>query len=69
MAISPESFVSFPENSRNRKFINKDNNDNQKVVFECITEDISEADKMYEEKFGIKPEKQANIACSIKKLD
>jgi len=24
---------------------------------------------MYEEKFGIKPEKQANITCSIKKLD
>lgn len=38
------------------------------VVFECDAESISEADSLYEEKLGIKPEKSNHIGCSIVKL-
>ena len=35
------------------------------VIFECDAETISEADEMYEQILGLKPEKQNHIGCSI----
>lgn len=56
-------------NDKPRKFIYRDNHDERKIVFECTAENITDADKMYEEKFNIKPEKQSHIACSIQKFN
>ena len=56
-------------NENLRKFIYQDNHDNRKIIFECLAENINEADKLYEEKTGIKPEKQSHIACEIKKFN
>ena len=35
------------------------------TVFACVSSDIVTADKMYEEKFGVNPSKQAHIGCSF----
>lgn len=36
------------------------------IVFECEAELITEADKLYQEKFGKDPTKNKNIGCVIK---
>jgi hypothetical protein len=41
--------------------------DNHPVIFECVTHDISDADLQYEQRFGVKPERQNHIGCSIVK--
>ena len=38
------------------------------IVFECVTTNIIEADKMYREATGKNPEKQNNIGCSIEEV-
>ncbi len=38
----------------------------KEIVFECVAEDILEADKKYMEVTGSDPRKQNNIGCSIK---
>ncbi|MBI2474928.1 hypothetical protein HYV69_00690 [Candidatus Uhrbacteria bacterium] len=52
-----------------RKFVYRDNSDGRKVIFECVTESILDADKMYEEKTGKDPEKQPHVGCSIEKIE
>lgn len=49
-----------------KKYIYRDNRTNEhKTVFECVAEDILEADKRYEAATGHKPEKQSYIGCEI----
>ena len=40
----------------------------KEIIFECIAEDILEADKKYMETTGNDPSKQNNIGCSIKEI-
>jgi len=40
-----------------------------KIIFECVANNILEADKMYQEKVGKNPEKQNYVGCSSEKLD
>lgn len=37
------------------------------VIFECDADDIAQADVLYEQKIGKKPEKESYIGCSIVK--
>lgn len=49
------------------KYIYKDNSNgwkNAPIVFECDAKSVSEADALYEQKFGIKPEKQKHIGVN-----
>ncbi len=66
--IKPES-IKDVGHEKLRKYTYRDNSDGRKVVFECMANDILEADKLYEETTGNNPEKQSYIGCSIEKLD
>ncbi len=49
-----------------KKYIYRDNRTAaHNTVFECVAEDILEADKRYEVATGNKPEKQSYIGCEI----
>jgi len=39
-----------------------------KIIFECVANNILEADKMYKEVVGKDPDKQNYIGCSSEKL-
>jgi hypothetical protein len=51
------------------KYTYRDNSAGRKVIFECVANNILEADKLYEEKTGNNPEKQNHVGCSIEKID
>lgn len=51
------------------KFTYRDNLAGGEIVFECIAEDILEADRLYQEKTGKNPENQSHIGCSIEKIE
>lgn len=51
------------------KFIYRNNHQDRQVVFECIAENILEADVMYEKEIGKDVSKQPHIACSFEKID
>jgi hypothetical protein len=38
------------------------------VIFECDAFDIIKADDLYEERLGIRPERENHIGCSIVKI-
>ena len=46
-------------------YIYHDNDNGGKVIFECLALNIMEADKLFENKTGIKAVKASNIGCEI----
>ena len=50
-----------------KKFTYRDNSKGGIIIFECLAENILEADKKYQEKTGNDPEKQMYVGCSIEK--
>ena len=71
LGIGNQNEKSQPESSGGglKKYVYRDNSAGRKIVFECVAEDILEADKMYEEKTGRNPEKQSYVDCSIEKVE
>lgn len=51
-----------------KKFIYRDHNI-EKIVFECITSDILEADKLYKKETGNNIMKQPHVGCEIQKIE
>ncbi|MBI2035570.1 MAG: hypothetical protein HYT12_02710 [Candidatus Liptonbacteria bacterium] len=37
----------------------------KEIVFECVTDNILEADKQYEDAIGKNPAKQSGVGCAI----
>jgi hypothetical protein len=52
-----------------KKYIYRDNTAASQILFECTAKNILEADKMYQEKTGQKPEQQGHVGCSVEKID
>jgi len=49
-----------------KKFIYRDNKEYPgRIIFECVADDILNADKQYETATGNNPEKQTHIGCEI----
>jgi len=58
------------QEKESKKYIYRDNRTNgHNMVFECIAENILEADKRYEIATGNKPEKQSYIGCEIIRIE
>ncbi len=51
------------------KYTYCDNSAKGEVIFECVAENILEADKLYEAATGKNPEKQNHVGCSVEKIE
>ncbi len=59
----------FEDVPKMNRFIYRDNSTNEhRIIFECETESILDADELYKKATGKDPAKQAYVGCSIERV-
>ena len=51
------------------KFVYRDNFSDGKIIFECESDGIINADELYKKATGNDPKKQSHVGCSIEKIE
>jgi hypothetical protein len=61
--------INFEKVPMTNKFTYRDNStDEHRIIFECMTDSIVDADELYKKATGNDPIKQPHVGCSIERV-